>query len=78
MKIFYVELSSLEQVKGFLTEAVKQEFPIEVTSGSTTADAKSMIGLFSLDLSTPVRVEAYGTAEENEEFVESVQRYVVE
>ena len=53
MKEFTVLLSSINDVKNFVNE-------IDLTSGRYVVDAKSIMGIFSLDLTKPIKVEAHG------------------
>lgn len=50
-------LSSIESVKKFVSLANQYDFPINLTTDKYTIDAKSIMGVFSLDLSKPVTVQ---------------------
>ena len=60
MKEFYVILSSINDVKNFVNIVTKYDYEIDLTSGRYVVDAKSIMGIFSLDLSKPIKVEAHG------------------
>lgn len=64
MHTFYVCLSSVDDVKRFVCTASEYNCRIEVSSGRYTVNAKSITGLFTLDLTKPVQVKVYGTEEE--------------
>jgi hypothetical protein len=57
-----IRLHTIEDVKMFVTAANMQVFDIDVVSGRYTIDAKSLLGIFSLDLTKPVEVIVHGTA----------------
>lgn len=59
MKTFHVLLSSINEVKAFVNIVTKYDFEIDLSSGRYVIDAKSIMGIFSLDLSKPIKVEAY-------------------
>lgn len=59
MKTFTVLLSSINDVKGFVNIVTKYDFEIDLTSGRYIVDAKSIMGIFSLDLSKPITVEVH-------------------
>lgn len=61
MQRFFVSLSSINDVKLF-TNAASQcsGSEIDVLAGRYVIDAKSIMGLFSLDLAKPVKVEFHG------------------
>ncbi len=69
MKDFTVDLNNIERVKKFVKIAMSIPTDVIVTEGKYTIDGKSLMGLFSLDLSRPVSVhvsEAAYTDEFNE------------
>ena len=53
-----INLTNIEDVKRFVQFANAYDFEIELSSGKYTVDAKSIMGIFSLDLSQPIIVEA--------------------
>ena len=57
MKTFNILLKSINDVKDFVNMANKYEFDIDLTSGRYVVDAKSIMGIFSLDLSKSIKVE---------------------
>ena len=57
MSEFFVSLSSIEDVRQFVNAATCCPCEVDVLSGRYVIDAKSIMGLFSLDLSHPVKVE---------------------
>ncbi len=59
MKKFTVLLSSINDVKNFVNIVTKYDFEIDMTSGRYVVDAKSIMGIFSLDLSKPIAVEVH-------------------
>lgn len=59
MKEFTVLLSSINDVKAFVNVVTKYDFEIDLTSGRYVVDAKSIMGIFSLDLTKPIKVEAH-------------------
>lgn len=52
-----IRLSSIEAVKKFVTLTNSYDFPINLTTDKYKIDAKSIMGVFSLDLSQPVEIE---------------------
>jgi len=59
MKTFDILLKSPEDVKNFVNIATKYDFEIDLTSGRYVVDAKSIMGIYSLDLSKAVKVEIH-------------------
>lgn len=54
-----VLLSSINDVKNFVNIVSKYDFEIDLASGRYVVDAKSIMGIFSLDLSKPIKVEIH-------------------
>ncbi len=52
-----IMLSSIEAVKKFVNITNRYDFPINLTTDKYKIDAKSIMGVFSLDLSKPVTVQ---------------------
>lgn len=59
MKTFQILLSSINDVKNFVNTVSKYDCEIDLTSGRYVVDAKSIMGIFSLDLSKPIKLEIY-------------------
>lgn len=75
MKYFNVMLKSINDVKDFVNIVNKYEFDIDLSSGRYVVDAKSIMGIFSLDLSKPIKVEAY--TDDCGAFCEDIKKYIV-
>jgi len=60
----WVNLNSIDKAKDFADIASGVSCEVDVCSGRYVVDGKSLLGLFSLDLSAPVRVVVHGTEEE--------------
>jgi len=78
MKSFKISLSSINEVKDFVNAACRQMCDIVIVSGRYVIDAKSIMGIFSIDLTKPVTVNVDGTEEQYLAFREAVKDIVVE
>ena len=54
MKTVNVRLSSIEAVRDFVEAVRKYDSEIDLSSGRYVVDAKSIMGIFSLDLMKPI------------------------
>ena len=63
---FWMNLNSIEKAKDFADIAASVSCEVDVCSGRYLVDGKSLLGLFSVDLSKPVRVIVHGTEEDLE------------
>ena len=52
-----IMFSSIEAVKKFVNITNRYDFPINLTTDKYKIDAKSIMGVFSLDLSKPVTIQ---------------------
>ncbi len=59
MKSVQISLEVAQTVKEFVTITQACEYEIILRSGKYVVDAKSILGIFSLDLSKPLTVEIY-------------------
>ena len=78
MSEFLVSLTSIDDVRQFVKAATHCACDVDVLSGRYVVDAKSIMGLFSLDLSQPVKVEVRGAEEEREAFFRSLAPFAAE
>ena len=59
MKSVTISLEVAQRVKEFVSITQNCDFEILLKSGKYVVDAKSILGIFSLDLSKPLTVEIY-------------------
>ena len=78
MKTLKISLNSIDKVKAFVNEISKFDCDFDLVSGRYVIDAKSIMGIFSLDLSKPIdlNIHADGTALDNVMAV--IEKYVTE
>jgi phosphocarrier protein HPr len=74
MKVFNIALKSINDVKDFVNIVNKYDFDVDLTSGRYVVDAKSIMGIFSLDLSKPIRVQAH--TDDCADFYEEVRDFL--
>ena len=60
MKTVQISLNSIDKVKSFVNDITKFDYDFDLVSGRYVIDAKSIMGIFSLDLTKPIKVEAHG------------------
>ena len=66
MKTVKISLNSIDKVKSFVNDITKFEYDFDLVSGRYVIDAKSIMGIFSLDLSKPIdlNIHTEGGAED--------------
>ena len=75
MKTVNVSLNSIDKVKDFVNEVAKYNAEFDLVSGRYVIDAKSIMGIFSLDLSKPIELRAH--TEDAEALFEAIDRFIV-
>ena len=70
MKTVQISLNSIDKVKSFVNDITKFDYDFDLVSGRYVIDAKSIMGIFSLDLSKPIDLNIH--AEDNAEDVLAV------
>ncbi len=77
MKTMNIFLGTIEGVKKFVNAVCKLDCDVDIVSGRYVIDAKSIMGIFSIDLSEPVMVQIYADGEEAEEAEALLQPFAV-
>ena len=76
MKTIQISLNSIDKVKAFVNDITKFDNDFDLVSGRYVIDAKSIMGIFSLDLSKPIDLSIH--AEENlNEILEILKPYMI-
>ena len=77
MKTVKISLNSIDKVKAFVNEVTKYDADFDLVSGRYVIDAKSIMGIFSLDLSKPIDLNIH--SEGNiEEILSKLAPFIVE
>ncbi len=69
-------LSSINDVKNLVNIVCKYDFDIDLSSGRYVVDAKSIMGILSLDLSKPIKVDIF--SEDGNNLVEELKPFICE
>lgn len=76
MKTVKISLSSIDRVKSFVNDINRFDCDFDLVSGRYIIDAKSIMGIFSLDLSKPITLNIH--ADKNvDEIMQTLQPYLV-
>ena len=77
MKTANIRINTIEDVKNFVTTVTKCNYDVDIVSGRYAIDAKSIMGIFSLDLSKDIDLNIH--AEDNvDSILETLKPYIVE
>ena len=75
MKKVTVSLASINDVKSFVNIVSKYDFDVDLISGRYVVEAKSIMGIFSLDLSKPIDVEVM--TDDCDSFIDEIKPFTV-
>ena len=78
MKTLKISLNSIDKVKAFVNEISKFVCDFDLVSGRYVIDAKSIMGIFSLDLSKPINLNIHAEGAALDAILAVVQAYVIE
>ena len=76
MKSVLIRLSLVENVKKFVNIVSRYPFEMDLRAGRHVVDAKSILGIFSLDLSRPITLEIY--SDDCEQLLADIQPFMEE
>ena len=77
MKTVHISLNSIDKVKAHVNEITKFDNDFDLVSGRYVIDAKSIMGIFSLDLSKPIELNIH--SETNvDEILNILAQYIVD
>jgi phosphotransferase system HPr-like phosphotransfer protein len=78
MKTIKVSLNSIDKVKQFVNDINRYSYDFDLVSGRYVIDAKSIMGIFSLDLSQPIDLNIHAEGAELDEVLKTLSVYEVE
>lgn len=76
MKKTNVMLDSISAVKKFVNIVSKYDYEVDLASGRYAVDAKSIMGIFSLDLSKPIQLTAH--TDDADKFFDEIKEFIAD
>lgn len=78
MKTVMISLNSIDKVKSFVNDISKFNFDFDLVSGRYVIDAKSIMGIFSLDLSKPINLNVHAEGNNLDEVLKVLAPYIID
>jgi len=75
MKTVNVMLDTIAKVKDFVNQLVAVPYDVDLVSGRYVIDAKSFMGILSLDLAKPIELRMY--SEDCDDLLKKLAPYIV-
>lgn len=76
MKTVQISLNSIDKVKSFVNDITKFDHDFDLVSGRYVIDAKSIMGIFSLDLSKPIDLNIHAD-DDVDAILEALSSYLI-
>lgn len=73
MKEMKISLTNVQDIRNFVNEVILVDYEVDLVQGRYTIDAKSIMGIFSLDLLSPITLVAH--TENADEFFAKIVRF---
>ena len=70
-----IQLNAINDVKDFVNKVMLFNYDIDLVSGRYAIDAKSIMGIFSLDLSKPITLEVYD--DNCDDLMEEIKSFII-
>ena len=76
MVTYKISLAAINDVKDFVNMVMRYDFDVDLISGRYAVDAKSIMGIFSLDLSNPIQLVAH--TDDATKFLDEIKEFIVD
>lgn len=76
MKSVNVSINTVEKIKSFVNDITKFEYDFDLVSGRYVVNAKSIMGIFSLDITKPILLHI-NTEENTDRVLDVLSPYMV-
>ncbi len=78
MKTVKISLNSIDKVKSFVNDLTKFDTDFDLVSGRYVIDAKSIMGIFSLDLSKPIDLNIHADGAALDNVMQIISKYTID
>ncbi len=75
MKSVEIRLSTIADVRDFVNIVSATDIDIDLSSGRYIVDGKSIMGIFSLDLLSPIKLTAY--ADDTDKLFAELDKFII-
>ena len=73
MKEMQVKLFTIQEIREFVSQVILVDFEVDLVQGRYIIDAKSIMGIFSLDLLSPITVRVH--TDDGDAFFSSIEKF---
>lgn len=76
MKSIEIRLSTIQDVQAFVNIVNRYDIDVDLASGRYIVDAKSIMGIFSLDLLSPIKLTIH--SDNPDSLVEKIKQFIID
>lgn len=76
MKTVKININTINDVKNFVSIVSRCDYDVDIVSGRYAIDAKSIMGIFSLDLSKPITLNIHAESDVDQ-ILEALKPYLI-
>ena len=73
-----ININTINDVKDFVTIVSRCEYDVDIVSGRYAIDAKSIMGIFSLDLSKPIDLNIHADGAALDNVMQIISKYTID
>ena len=78
MKTVKISLNSIDKVKSFVNDITKFDVDFDLVSGRYVIDAKSIMGVFSMDLSRPLKLQIDIEGDRMDDILKEIEEFMIQ
>ena len=75
MKEVKIILSNIQDIRDFVNQVILVDYDVDLVQGRYVVDAKSIMGIFSLDLLSTIALQAH--TEYAEDLIAKIEKFIV-
>jgi phosphotransferase system HPr-like phosphotransfer protein len=75
MKEVKIVLSNIQDIRDFVNQVILVDYDVDLVQGRYVVDAKSIMGIFSLDLLSPITLQAQ--TDYAEDLISKIEKFIV-
>ena len=75
MKEVKIILSNIQDIRDFVNQVILVDYDVDLVQGRYVVDAKSIMGIFSLDLLSPIVLQAH--TDYAEDLIAKIEKFIV-
>lgn len=78
MKTVKININTINDVKNFVSIVSRCDYDVDIVSGRYAIDAKSIMGIFSLDLSKPIDLNIHADGAALDNVMQIISKYTID